>query len=701
MIRIYDKSSSSFNSNGLGILRDAISCKITEELNGQYDLQLEYPTQGYLAEVLIPGNIIKAPAGHVYGSDQLFRIKTVKRTLSRATALASHIFYDLADNFFEDVAPTDKSGADALGWLFDRTQYTHSFTTFSDITAINSVRYVRKNVVESLLGADNSFVKVWGGELIRDNFQVKFLQARGQDRGVKIRYGKNLKEIQWNIDYTNIATRVYPQGFDNLTIPEKYIDSTLISNYPHPIVKEYAFSNIKIDEENGITEPLAEQKLRDAVDTLYENGIDKPTVNIKVDFVELSKVAEYYEKYSAFESIYLGDTVEAIIPHLGLTLTLKIIKATYDALKGRYENFEIGDAKYDYVTSTLNKVSEIVQDNSNNNANVLQSAKDFATNEITSAMGGYVYKTANELFIMDTDNPVTAQKVWRWNLNGLGYSSTGISGPYNLAMTQNGEIVADFIKVGQLDGVLIKADSIDASQISLEAKKQIISDTGSNNLVRNSVGWNGTTGWTISGTTPTIIVDTDTYANTVSKSSFKFGDTTMTQDISILPNAYYTMSCKIKKYINNAYMKLKQGGQDTIIFNSSSSVNTWTEYKATFLSNSPTITVEIDSDVDWLQISDIMFVAGGFNKVWQSAAGEVYTQNVKIDDSGITVGTSISNIKAGITNQSFDIYRGTQKAISVNQDKTELQKTVINDDLTVGKIKHVVRTNGMDIVYID
>jgi len=466
MIKLYDKSTTNFENNGLGILRDVLICTVEEELNSSYILTLEYPSRGFLSESLITGNIIKAPCGHVSGNDQLFRIKVVSNTLTKKTITAYHIFYDLADFFLEDVYPQNQNGIGALNWMLANTTSPNAFTSFSDIPEAAAARYVKKNVVDALMGTENSFLNTWGGELVRDNFLVKFLQARGQDRGVKIRYGKNITEIKWDIDENGVYTRLYPKGYDGLDIPEKYIDSPLIGIYSNIKNRDYEFSSIKIDIENSITETMAQQQLRDAVQNLYAGGIDKPAVSISVNFVELSKVQEYYELYSSFESIYLGDTVQAIIPYMGLSLSLKIVKTTYNCLSKIYESFEIGNVKENYVTSVLNKVLEIIKFNDINSTNILTSAKENATNQITNALGGYVYKTQNELFIMDTNNITTAQKIWRWNQGGLGYSSTGVNGTYGIAITADGQIVADFITSGQmstsritgLDGKLVSID---------------------------------------------------------------------------------------------------------------------------------------------------------------------------------------------------------------------------------------------------
>jgi hypothetical protein len=98
---------------------------------------------------------------------------------------------------------------------------------------------------------------------------------------------------------------------------------------------------------------------------------------------------------------------------------------------------------------------------------ILEAAKKNATALITSANGGYVYKTRNELYIMDDEDPTKAKKVWRWNINGLGYSKNGINGNYGLAMTMDGAIVADFITTGTFSANRISGGTIDASKITV------------------------------------------------------------------------------------------------------------------------------------------------------------------------------------------------------------------------------------------
>lgn len=474
MIILYDANCKDFNNNGIGILKDSLKCEVSEALNGELVLDMEYPITSKYIEFIINENIIKCDAG--LEEDQLFRIKHVKPNFDTITIYGEHISYDLADNFLEDVFPQNLNGAACLDWILSHTLDSHNFNSFSDIQTVSSARYVRKNPIEAIVGdLENSFVNLWGGELERNNYTIKMLNRRGNDKGYKIRYRKNLTGLDFTIDNSNIVTKIMPQGYNGLFLPEKYIDSPLINNYPHKKVKVIEFSDVKVkenaDEEEGFaTAEEAYQELRRLCNLKYsEENIDKPTVNLKVDFVDLSQTTEYQD-YTFLESVSMGDTIRVELDYT--QVEVRVIKTTYDALLHRYTKLELGEFKANYITDSQKDITNTIRKETDTiETGVLLQAKQNATEQLTAALGGYVYKTQNELFIMDTDNPNTAKKVWRWNLNGLGYSKNGINGPYELAMTQDGRIVADFITAGQMDVARIKGLNtlaIVASQIHLE-----------------------------------------------------------------------------------------------------------------------------------------------------------------------------------------------------------------------------------------
>ena len=477
-MQIYLSTTIDFENNGLGFLTDVISANVINSLNAEYQLELSYPINGHLSDCLVEENIIKSKVAD--GTYQLFRIKNVRKNIETINITAYHIFYDLLDNFLDDIFPRNLSARSFLQYILNNTQFSNNFQAVSNISDNKSARYVRKNPVEAIIGDDdNSMIKIFGGEVKRDNFTINFLSRIGSDNGVKLYLGKNITGIDISVDITSVATRIMPQGYDNLLLPELYVDSPLINAYPSPKIKKISFDNVKYDPEDSeayhsLTDAYAE--LRRLTYELYQNGIDKPEINIKINWIELSKTNEY-KVYSNLEKVNLGDTITAYI--MGLDYETRVISTTYNPIIDMIESFEIGSVKPSIATS-LNNIKESV-DKVNPTA-ILTDAKNEATELITHAMGGYIYKTQTDLYIMDTNDPTTATKVWRWNLNGLGYSSNGINGPYELAMTMNGQIVADFITTGTLNTNVINGYGSLVTQV-----QQNTNDIGDRSLKTSTI----------------------------------------------------------------------------------------------------------------------------------------------------------------------------------------------------------------------
>ena len=502
MINLYDSKCTDFNNNGIASLKDTSKCEVTEELNGEFTIEFEYPRNSKYAENIDNDMIIKVDTGEA--ERQLFRIKGYNKDLTIIKATPQHISYDLIDNALDDVYPQNLDGNSAINWILNHTQYSHNFTGFSDITKQGTARYVRKNVIEAIIGdLDNSFVNVWGGEIERNNFNIRMLSKRGTDKGYKIKYAKNLSGIDFSKDDSNIITRLRPIGYDGLLLPEKYVDSPLINNYPHPKIGEIEYSDIKLKEneedEDGfdtLEECYAELRKR-ASQEFEENNIDKPTINVKVDFIDLSKTTKYKD-YKILTDVKLGDTVYVSLDNM--LIAVRVIKTVYDALLHRFTALELGEFKANYITDTDKTVSNIVKKETESiTSNILNSAKKEATELILQATTGYVVLRPNEILIMDTNNTNTAKKVWRWNVNGFGYSSNGVNGPYGTAITMNGAIVADFITAGTLNASLIKTGTLNANLITAGTMSlnrllgDILSLGGSNNKngkieIKNSNG---------------------------------------------------------------------------------------------------------------------------------------------------------------------------------------------------------------------
>jgi len=355
MINMYDSKCANFDNNGLVVLSETTSCLITEELNGLYELELTYPLdERGKWQYLLEENIIKADG-------QLFRIYRKVKTLSDIKINARHIFYDLLGNLIESSESTELSGASTLNQVLNDTQYPHNFTNSSDVGGIKSKTFTLVNPVEAIMGSEG-IIATWGGELIRDNFTITLLEARGLDRGVLISYGKNIQGIEETLSTEDMCTRLMAIGKDNLMLPEKYIDSPYINNYPFPRIKTEDFFEIGVDEELGITEAMAIELLRTvAINYLISSKLDMPQFNYKIDFIELSKTEEY-KNYAILESVLLGDLVTVKHPRLNIDLSAKVIKVTKNSLTNRLEKIELGSFKSNMATSITSIIQTVKRD---------------------------------------------------------------------------------------------------------------------------------------------------------------------------------------------------------------------------------------------------------------------------------------------------------------------------------------------------
>ena len=464
MIRLYDKNETDFTHNGICILKP-LEATVTEELNGDYSLKITMPRGKKEIEI---EQIIKAPTPK---SEQLFRVYNSDiDMLGNQVFYARHIFYDLLDYFIEDTRPSG-SGALAISKILENTPFAGT----SDITEQGTAYYQMMNPVKAILGANNAFIEVWGGELERDNFNVRMRNHLGTDRGVSIRYRKNLTGLRLQTDLSGVYTKIMPTGLQEngqtlLKLPEKYISSPLIDNYVNIKTTRIHYSEIKIDEET--TQEQALEMLRNAATQEFENDLDKPQITATVEFIPLQDTEEYKD-FAVLESVYLGDTVKIFHEDLNIELEAQIIEYEFNALSKRYNKVILGNANPKYGDTQ----KKYVEKQKEETTTALEQAIINATQLITGNQGGYIVMSPSEkpreIFIMDTPDMNTARKVWRWNLSGLGYSSTGINGPFALAMTMDGAIVADFITTGVLNGALIKAGSVQAGSLSQEYKKSV------------------------------------------------------------------------------------------------------------------------------------------------------------------------------------------------------------------------------------
>lgn len=457
MIVLYDKDATSFTSLGIGVLTDFKNIPtITEVLKGEYILEFEYLKNGKYSEFLDERNIVKALG-------QAFRIENIKPSKDGYKILARHIVFDLRDNYLVNVAPTNKTAQEALEWILDRACFQTNFTVTGDCTKLSSAKYIRMNVDEALFSADNSVLSRFGGEPEYDNYHIILHNHRGKDTGIEIRERKNLTGFEMNKDLSTVKTRIMPIGSNELLLPEQFIDSPLINSYQNPKIGKINV-NVSVDEETA--EEEAFEVMRKTVMDSFNNGLDKPTISIKVDFIELSKTEEY-KKYKNLETISLGDTLKFRIPSLNQSFPIRVIKTVKNAFTGRITNLELGNEIPTFITAQKQNNQAIKEQIV---GSTLDQAKTNATNLINHPFNGHlmISKETGELYIMDTTDMNTAKNIWKWGLGGVGFSKNGINGPFETAWTKDGEFVADFITTGKLSTSVI--DGYDELELNVSKK---------------------------------------------------------------------------------------------------------------------------------------------------------------------------------------------------------------------------------------
>ena len=439
---LYASTEREFATNGIGILSDAASCVVTEERNGSYELEMQYPVMGlHYASITYRSLILAKPKPD--GEPQPFRVYRITRPLGGlVTVYARHISYDLSGVV---VPPFSATGVEGV---FDAIQakavpQDSGFTFWSDKTSTSGVATTVPNSVRSLLGGiQGSILDVFGGEYEFDRFAVKLWRHRGEDRGVTIRYGKNLTALEQDANCASVYTAVYPYWTSEdvtVELPEKIVEAP----------GTYDFVRILPLNLTSVFEgqPTEDQLRTSAQYYIADNNVGVPRVSLSLSYAQLDG-----------EKVDLCDTLTVTFDQMGVNTTAKVIKTVFDVLQDRYSSVEIGDMRAsisETIAGQAETISALPQ--------TIQQAVLNATGWLTGDNGGYVIFRRNdagqlvEQFISDSLDLQSAKNIWRWNLGGLGFSSNGINGPYKLAITQDGSFVADFITAGTLSAIVIQS----------------------------------------------------------------------------------------------------------------------------------------------------------------------------------------------------------------------------------------------------
>lgn len=465
---LYKADAVDFSTFGIGALSECTLCEVTEERNGAFECTLKYPVTGRLFAELKNERLIKAKPNDT-SKEQLFRIYRITTPINGIVTInAQHISYDLSNIAELMWSSALISPSLAMSRLFTKTATTHNFKCSTDFSSAKPFSVSKPKSVRACLGgSEGSMLDLWGGEYEWDNFNVILHSKRGKDNGVVIEYGKNLTDMEQDNDFTDVYTDVLPYAVFSDDSTEKVIT---LSEITLPIIDNPTRQKTLIKDFTEFFEDKAsinENSLRNkAKNFIKANPLGVETPTLTVAFEPLWKQPEYS---AILERVSLCDTVTIRHSALGITAKSKVIKTVYDSLAEKYVSITLGSAKSNFV-NTIGDVKKEISNVKNEVGHfplLINTAVKNATSLITGQNGGYVVINTNsvsgqpyELLILDAPTIESAVNVWRWNVGGLGFSKNGYNGPYETAITSDGQIVADFITSGSLTANIIKAGVI-------------------------------------------------------------------------------------------------------------------------------------------------------------------------------------------------------------------------------------------------
>lgn len=459
--RLYEAGTLEFTSNGLGMLTDATACNVRRAF-GEAELEMSYPATGRLFGALTYRRIILAQGAPQEDPQPYYIYRITAGSGGSAKIYARHVAYQLDG---VPVRPYSASmAAEAFEKLAQNTMVNHPFRFETNVERNGSFTFAAPTAAWSLLGGqEGSLLDVYHGEYEFDGYTVRLLTRRGKDRGVSIRYGKNLQTLEQDASCAGCYTGVVPYWTDTQTGETVSTEAVLAEG-------EYGYTRVlPVDFTDKFENRPSESELSArAKQYIRDNEIGVPTVSLRVKFAALEQTEEL-RTLALLERVDMGDTVHVYFPKLGVDATARVVETDYDCLAGRYESVTIGKVKQTIAEMMVAQQEQLEKIPS---AISLSLAMAQATAAVTGARGGAVRLLDTDgdgmpdtIYIADKADPADAKHVWRFNWAGWGYSSTGYDGEFTMAATIASGIVADMITTGNLNADLITTGKLNASLI--------------------------------------------------------------------------------------------------------------------------------------------------------------------------------------------------------------------------------------------
>ena len=448
MLKLFGQTDRDFTSNGDKTIKP-LRARITKQDNGEFYLELE--TDLTYVNDLTEGRIILAPTPQ---GEQPFRVSNLQKTKNKLITKALHVFFDSRNYLIADSYVVGKNCNAALDHLNSATEPQSPFTTISDVDTVNNYRCVRTSLYEAIM----TVIERWTGHLDLDGWNIGIRQETGQDNGVVVRYAKNLKDITVDENWDNVTTKLLPVGKEGLLLPETYVTST--NQYDLPYVKSVNFDQNDIEQENytdaegnpdveAYQAALVEDLRQKAQSYVDNNSVPQVNYTLKANLEKLTNI---------------GDTVYVQDDRLGLTVTTQVISYIYDCILGQYVELEFGNFKQTVsglMNTITNQIQETVEQNTKDIQVTLGEELREAQNKIWAALGNsYVIYEGDKILVVDSLPKETARNVIMINNGGIGFSQSGINGPFRSAWTIDNVFNAEQINVVNFTADLIRGGTL-------------------------------------------------------------------------------------------------------------------------------------------------------------------------------------------------------------------------------------------------
>lgn len=455
-IYVYEELPEELETNGHALLDWVDLPEINRILNNDYTIYGNYLLEGRNVEYLKEDNFIRATDED--GKEKYFEIIKVIKNLNSYSVTARAIGFMLSRNFIEMSFTSAGTGSIIMSRLKAALAFEQPFSMDSTIQTVHQFTAKQTNPIDAIIGSNNgneNLASITGGELDMDNYDLMLLNRIGEDNGYRVDLGVNLEAIEEEIDGTyynslylvgGIPEGDYDETKDPITF--KYLELAGVTNKNRRIGK---YENSEITKVEDLKK-WGQTKFD--VDRVHE-----PSITHTVSMVQLENTLEYEGLYNDIAKLHFGDTCYCTVAKLGIEVAERMIEYTWYPTLGKYKSVTLGNDVEFYTNATATETAKLRQKVQSRTEIMVEAVRN-ASSWITGTKGGIIRmrpeKAPSEILIMDKDSVEEAKKVWRWNLGGLGYSKTGVNGPFGLAMTQDGAIVADFITAGILSGILVQ-----------------------------------------------------------------------------------------------------------------------------------------------------------------------------------------------------------------------------------------------------